>query len=191
MQPSRPLRLRAWRPATAAVLACALGACLSPPIDPTENVPVRACEERRVIDSPPAALVEKPSELPIDERAPHAATRLVISQLSRVERLANAPVLIDVRLDAFDATGAPAPLAGDLRIVVKSAAADPCYLAFDVPMASKRQVARRFDQTLRQYVIRLEPAWEREPVRGSDLELKATLLVQDGSVIEAEARLLW
>jgi hypothetical protein len=104
--------------------------------------------------------------------------------------MANAPTLIDVRLDAFDSSAKPASMAGDLRIVLKSTG-EPGFLAFDVPLATKRQVARRIDGTLEQFVLRLEPDWRVEPIRGSDLELTATLLTADGGVLESSARLRW
>jgi hypothetical protein len=167
-----------------------LTGCITPPVDPTTNVPIRATELSDEDASAPAALAPASPAVPSDERAPHTATRIVISQLSRVERMANAPTLIDVRLDAFDASGRPARVAGDLRIVLKTAGS-PQYLAFDVPLVTKRQVERRIDATLEQFVLRLEPAWSMEPARGSDLDLTATVLAADGSVLESTARLKW
>lgn len=176
--------------AVATVLTLSLSACITAPVDPTTNVPIRATERRGGDEQPPAALSTPSTGVPVDERAPHTAMRIVISPLSRVERMANAPTLIDVRLDAFDSSAKPASMAGDLRIVLKSTG-EPGFLAFDVPLATKRQVARRIDGTLEQFVLRLEPDWRVEPIRGSDLELTATLLTADGGVLESSARLRW
>ena len=189
---SRPLPRSAARAVlvSGVATATALGGCITPPVDPTANVPIRATRLSDDEASTPAALAPASPAVPADERAPHTAARVVISQLSRVERMANAPTLIDVRLDAFDAAGRPARMAGDLRIVLKTAGS-PQYLAFDVPLVTKRQVERRIDATLEQFVLRLEPAWSAEPPRGSDLELTATLLAADGSVLESAARLKW
>ena len=153
-------------------------------------MPIRATRLSDDEASTPAALAPASPAVPPDERALHTAARIVISQLSRVERMANAPTLIDVRLDAFDAAGRPARMAGDLRIVLRTAGS-PQYLAFDVPLVTKRQVERRIDATLEQFVLRLEPAWGTEPPRGSDLVLTATVLAADGSVLESTARLKW
>ena len=115
----------------------------------------------------------------------------MISPLSRVERTAGAPALVDVRIDAVDSLGEPVALAGDMRIVLKAAKADPCYLAFDIPLATKRQVERRFDVTLSQYVLRLQPEWDVDPTRGDDIVLTATLTTLDGKVLESTSHLVW
>ena len=165
--------------------------CVSVPVDPTANIPMRANESRSADETAPAAIGPVSSRVPADERAPHAATSMMISPLSRVERTAGSPALVDVRIDAVDSLGEPVALAGDMRIVLKAAKADPCYLAFDIPLATKRQVERRFDVTLSQYVLRLQPEWDVDPTRGDDIVLTATLTTLDGKVLESTSHLVW
>ena len=165
--------------------------CVSVPVDPTANIPMRASESRSADETAPAAIGPVSSRVPADERAPHAATSMMISPLSRVERTAGAPALVDVRIDAVDSLGEPVALAGDMRVVLKAAKADPCYLAFDIPLATKRQVERRFDVTLSQYVLRLQPEWDVDPTRGDDIVLTATLTTLDGKVLESTSHLAW
>lgn len=174
-----------------ALAPIALASCRSQPIDPTANVPVRPTESRDCGETPPDALAPASRSVPVDERAVNTATRIEISQLSRIERTANAPTLIDVRIDAFDDSGSPAMIAGEIRIVLRTSRAEPCYLAFDVPMATKREVERRVDATLNQFVLRLETEWKTEPARGEDIDLTATLTRLDGRVLESSARLAW
>jgi len=174
-----------------ALCAVAASGCRSQPVDPTANVPIMPTESRTADEKAPAAIAPRQSEPPADERAPHTATRMAISELTRVERMAGQPALIDVRIDAMDAAGRDALLGGDLRVILKAAKAEPCYLAFDVPLATKRQAERRVDATLGQWVLRLRPAWDREPARGDELELSATLTTVDGSVLEATGRIVW
>ena len=177
--------------AVAGVIGGGLAGCTTQPVDPTANVPIMPSETRTAAEKAPAAIAPRQAEPPLDERAPHTATRIAISELTRVERTAGQPTLIDVRIDAVDGTGADALLGGDLRIVLKAAKADPCYLAFDVPLGTKRQAERRVDATLGQGVLRLRPEWEREPARGDELELSATLTTVDGGVLEAAGRIVW
>lgn len=165
--------------------------CRAQPFDPTANRPIRpsearGCDEKGLDAIPPA------SAMPMGEdRAQHRATRIAISQLSRIERDAGMRAVVDVRLDTVDGAGEPAAIAGDLRIVLRTRQGDPCQLAFDVPMVGKSQVAQRFDATLEQYVLRLEPEWNDEPVRGTEIELVATLMTVDGRLLESAARFTW
>lgn len=126
-----------------------------------------------------------------EERAQHRATRIAISQLSRIERSTGMPAIVDVRLDTMDGAGNPASIGGDLRIVLRATESNPCQLAFDIPLMTRRQVAQRYDATLEQYVLRLEPEWETEPARGSAIELVATLMTVDGRLLESSARFTW
>ena len=176
---------------TALSVGALVASCVSVPIDPTANIPILASESADEGDPLPAALSPVASKVAADERAPHRAVAMVISKLSRIERVAGAPILIDVRLDAVDASGEPAPLAGDLRIVSTSSRCEPRHLAFDVALATKRQAEKRYDATLQQYVLRLQPEWDVEPLVGDELNLTATLTALDGSVLEATTRLTW
>jgi len=184
---------------TRAVLAGCLAAsavlcgCAGKMIDPTENTPIR-----------PSDLSELEEASGVPDRVPpilrwaipgssadHAAKDIRISQLSRVERLANAPTLIDIRLDATDKDGAFASIAGDLRITIRCPGADPEILAFDVTLKTEPEVKRRRDTVLEQYLLRLEPLWRREPARGSPLEITANLLSIEGKLIGSETSLVW
>ena len=177
---------------TFAVLLCtALAACKSAPVDPTANVPLRPVESARAGERPPAALAPALGNVPADERAPHTATRIMLSDLSQIERDGSAPAVIELRIDALDEKRAAAVLAGDLRVIVRCDAADPCYLAFDAMLATKRQVAQHTDPTLGQVVILLEPRWEKEPARGDPMTITATFTGLDGKVIESTLRLAW
>lgn len=180
-----------WTACLAVASAALLASCRSQPIDPTANRPVRPSEVRGCDEKGPDA-IPPASTMPVgEERAQHRATRIAISQLSRIERDAGMRAVVDVRLDTVDGAGEPAVIAGDLRIVLRTSQADPCQLAFDVPMISRNQVAQRFDATLDQYVLRLEPEWRTEPARGTELELVATLMTVDGRLLESTARFAW
>jgi len=174
-----------------ALAAAGLTACKAAPVDPTVNLPLRPVESARCGEKPPDALAPALGEVPPDERAPHNASAFEVSRLSRVDREDGMQAIIEVRIDSFDAKGAPAVFAGDLRVVLKAEHADPCYLAFDVALATKRQVQQRTDPTLGQVVVRLEPAWERAPGPGEAVHLTATLTGLDGKVMESTLRLAW
>lgn len=133
-------------------------------------------------------LVAPESREPLAE---HTATRLTISGLSRVERRSLRNPLIDLRLDAVDRANAPARLGGAMRVTVRAAGAEPDALVFDLPMRTAAEAERRYDPTLRQYVLRVEPVWKKEPPGGSTLEVTATLALADGGALEATTILNW
>ena len=176
---------------TACLVGLCLAGCKSAPVDPTANLPLRPVESARRGEQPPAALAPALGDVTPDERAPHTATRIELSRLSRIDREDGPLPIIELRIDAFDASGAAAVFAGDLRVVLKTEHADPCYLAFDAPLATKRQVQQRTDPTLGQVVVRLEPIWSQEPAPGAVLHLTATLTALDGKVTESTLRLIW
>jgi len=60
-----------------------------------------------------------------------------------------------------------------------------------VPLVVKTEVARRFDSVLSQYVMRLEPEWDKAPQLGEELRISATLTTPTGSVLESSARMRW
>lgn len=175
----------------AAVAAAGLSACKAAPVDPTANLPLRPVESARCGEQPPDALAPALGEVPADERAPHNASSIRASRLSRVDREAGMQPIIELRIDSFDAKGAAAVFAGDLRVILKTERTEPCYLAFDVALATKRQVQQRTDPTLGQMVVRLEPAWNRAPGPGETVDLTATLTGLDGKVMESTLRLIW
>ena len=175
----------------AAIAAVGLHACKSAPVDPTANLPLRPVESARCGEKPPDALAPALGEVPADERAPHNASSIEVSRLSRVDREDGMQAIIELRIDSFDAKGAAAVFAGDLRVILKTERAEPCYLAFDVALATKRQVQQRTDPTLGQVVVRLEPFWDRAPGPGDAVDLTATLTGLDGKVMESTLRLTW
>jgi len=183
--------IRALALPTACLAGLWLVGCKSAPVDPTANLPLRPVESARRGEKPPAALAPALGDVPPDERAPHTATRIELSRLSRIDREDGPLPIIELRIDAFDASGAAAVFAGDLRVVLKTEHADPHYLAFDAPLATKRQVQQRTDPTLGQVVVRLEPIWSQEPAPGAVLHLTATLTGLDGKVTESTLRLIW
>jgi len=188
--PTKPARATLAGALAASLL---LSACSGQLIDPTANTPIRPSdlsdleEASGVPDAVPPILRWS---LP-GATAAHAARDIRISQLSRVERLANAPTLIDIRLDATDKDGAFASIAGDLRITIRCAGAEPATLAFDATLKTEPEVKRRRDDVLGQYVLRLEPIWTREPARGTPLEISANLLTTEGKLIESRTSLVW
>lgn len=182
---------RATIPLLAGLLAVHAAGCKSAPVDPTANLPLRPVESARCGQKPPDALAPALGAVAPDERAPHTATHIVLSELSRIARDGAAPAVIELRIDALDAQNAAATLAGDLRVILRCDAADPCYLAFDAMLATKRQVTQHTDPTLGQVVILLEPVWAKEPARGQVMALNATFTGLDGKVVESTLKLTW
>lgn len=167
--------------------------CSGALVDPTKNAPIRPSELSDAEESagaPDAVPPSMPEILP-GALSPHAATAIRISELSRVERLENAPTLIDVRLDATDDRDEPASIAGDLRILIHCDGADPATLAFDVRLRTQPEVRRRRDEVLEQYVLRLEPVWTRDPARGSAIRVSANLLTTEGRLLRGELGIVW
>ena len=127
-----------------------------------------------------------------DTFAAHTATSIEVSRLSRVNRTsARGRPSIDLRLDAFDAEGAPARLAGDLRVVVVAPGSEPETLVFEFPLRTVVDAARRYDATLEQYLVRVEPEWETPPAIGSSLDLSVRLMPPAGAPLEAVGRIEW
>jgi hypothetical protein len=169
--------------AVAAVLATVPAACRTPPADPSTVAPARPVEPGSGRPSPSAGA-------PSAQRAVNRATRLVLTPLSHVATSGGSPVL-NLRIDAFDAAGAPARMAGILRVGLASPGADPERCVFDVPLETRAQESKHFDEVLGQYVIRVAPAWMRIPSRDAPLEVTATLLVADGTTVAATGRVAW
>lgn len=129
--------------------------------------------------------------VPTEPPAEHTASAIAISDLSRVERDLRRRPLIEVRIDARDASGAPARLGGAMRLVVQAPGAVPESQTFDLPIVSQKQADERYDAILRQYVMRIEPAWTTEPARGSAVELRASLTLASGTTLEAVGDIEW
>jgi hypothetical protein len=129
--------------------------------------------------------------LPSEPPAGHTASTIAVSDLSRVERDLRRQALIEVRVDARDASGAPARLGGAMRIVVQAPGAVPESQAFDLTLRTQKQSDERYDPILLQYVMRIEPVWSTEPARGSTIEVRASLALASGSTLEAVGNIEW
>lgn len=123
--------------------------------------------------------------------AEHTASSIDISDLSRVERDLRRVPLIELRLDAVDAAGAPARIGGAVRVVVDAPGAVPASQTFDLSLRSQAEADERYDPILRQYVLRVEPIWTTEPARGSALDLRVTLTLASGATSEATGSIEW
>lgn len=132
-----------------------------------------------------------PEPMPAGPVAAHTASAIDVSDLSRVERDLRRRPLIELRIDAVDAAGAPARLGGSMRVVVAAAGAEPPSQTFDLSLRSQAEADKRYDAILRQYVLRVEPSWKSEPARGSTVEVRATLTLASGSSLEASGSIEW
>jgi hypothetical protein len=173
--------------ALATVAFVAIG-CRGAPADPSVATPAQPLPESVDAVSPrPERRPQPPRSEPL---AANGAARIVLTPLSHVASTGGSPVL-NLRIDAFGATGAPARMAGILRVVLSSPGADPERCAFDVPIETRSQEAAHFDEVLGQYVVRVAPAWMRIPGRGAPLEVALTLTVPDGPPLESSGRIAW
>ena len=170
-------------------LACVIS-CVSRPVDPTDNSPLRPTETMEANEKP-AAIAATSSARMLGEPAHNDAVKLEISTLSNVSRGQDGRVLVDIRFDTLDGKGNFAAIAGELRIVITASTGEPAHQIFDVPLVVKTEVARRFDSVLSQYVMRLEPEWDKAPQLGEELRISATLTTPTGSVLESSARMRW
>jgi len=180
------------RVARALVAALLLAGCSGALLDPTSNAPIQPSEltsEEIDLGGPDAVPPNRSGILP-GPVAAHTASEIRISKLSRVERFSSPPI-VDIRLDAVGPDGAFATIAGDLRILLRCAGAEPTTLAFDVTLKTGPEVKRRRDEILEQFVLRLAPAWEREPARGEKFEVSANLLTVDGTLLRTRLDLVW
>lgn len=166
-----------------------LGGCSTRRTDAASAKPTKPSPEVDGVPTPvpppvqPAAPTEPPAE--------HTASVIDISDLSRVERDLRRRPLIEVRIDARDASGAPARLGGAMRLVVQAPGAVPESQTFDLPLVSQKQADERYDAILRQYVLRIEPAWTTEPARGSAIEVRASLTLASGATLDAVGNIEW
>jgi len=170
-------------------LALAAGApagCRQAETDPAEAAPVRptATENDGARRGSMDSIFDSP--------ASHGATRLAVSALSRINRASGrARPSIDLRLDATDDRGAPARIGGDLRVKVIAPGSAPERLVFGFSMRTKAEADRRYDPTLEQYVLRLEPDWQTLPAAGSTLDLEIELTTAAGQVLRASGSIEW
>ena len=169
----------------AGLLTTGLGGCSSRRTDAASAKPTKPSPEAGAVVAP--AQQTPPTEPP----AEHTASAIAVSDLSRVERDLRRRPLIEVRIDARDASGAVARLGGAMRVVVQAPGAVPESQTFDLPLLSQRQADERYDTILRQYVMRIEPTWTTEPARGSTIEVRVALTLASGSTLEAAGTIEW
>ncbi len=187
----RPLHGAVAGAAVAPIVAAALlFGCRQRETDPSEATPARptsnAGSDRIGSTASGAGIVFG------EPLAAHTARTIEISTLSRVNRTASRErPSIDLRLDAIDAAGAPARLAGNLRVVVVAPGSDPETLVFEFPLRTVADANRRYDATLEQYLVRVEPSWRTPPAAGSALEIAVRLMPPSGAPLEAVGRIDW
>lgn len=180
----------------AALLAAAAGlsACVSRDPDPSMRAPVAPSETAMSNEAPPEPIAPQPPAPPKPPAVPmaeHRAARIVVSPLSQVNRADAARPTIDLRIDSLDNIGAPARSAGEMRILVEAAGAEPAVCAFDIAMATKADEAKHFDAVLDQYVVRLEPRWTTAPARGADIVVTVSLTARTGETVSAKRTMRW
>lgn len=185
------------RPSLLPILAAAavgLTACVSRNPDPAMRAPVAPTETAMSNEAPPEPVAPTPPAPPKPAAVPmadHRAARIVVSDLSQVNRADAARPTIDLRIDSLDNIGASARSAGDMRILVEAAGAEPAVCAFDIAMATKADEAKHFDAVLDQYVVRLEPRWTTAPARGADIVVIVTLTARTGETMSSRRTLRW
>jgi hypothetical protein len=188
---TRPPRSAIAGAAAASIIAVALSfGCRQREADPSEATPVlptsNAGSDRAGSTASVAGIVFG------EPLAAHTARAIEVSTLSRVNRTsARERPSIDLRLDATDGAGAPARLAGNLRVVVVAPGSDPETLVFEFPLRTLADANRRYDATLEQYLVRVEPSWGTPPAVGSALEISVRLMPPSGEPLEAVGRIDW
>lgn len=184
--PSVALRL-------AALVACVVvPSCTTASNDPAMQAPTKPTETTSSGEAPPPTVpAVTPPAAPASPLAQHGASRFVLTQLTQVQRDASGAPTVDLRFDALDASGASTRMAGELRIVLRATGAEPEYLAFDVRMATEAEQVRHFDETLRVYVVRLEPIFTKPPAAGSMIEVSSTLHANGGGMLESTGSFAW
>ena len=182
------------RPSAAKQLAAlaalvVLPACTPASNDPAMQTPTKPTETILSGEAPPPTVpAVAPPSSPL---AAHGATRFVLTELTQVERSSSRAATIDLRYDALDASGNSTRMAGELRIVLRAAGAEPEYLVFDVRIATEGEQLKHFDETLRVYVVRLEPVFTKPPVPGASIGVGSTLRANDGGILESDGAFAW
>jgi len=154
---------------------------MQPPTKPTETILSGEAP-------PPTLPAIAPPASPL---AAHEAMQFVLTRLTQVERSSSRAATIALRYDALDASGNSTRMAGELRIVLRAAGAEPEYLVFDVRIATQSEQVRHFDETLRVYVVRLEPVFTKPPAPGTAIAVASTLRANDGGVLESTGSFAW
>jgi hypothetical protein len=173
----------------AAVTLAVLPSCTTASNDPAMQPPTKPTETIASGEAPPPTVpAVAPPASPL---APHEATRFVLTELTQVERSSSRAATIDLRYDALDAGGNSTRMAGELRVVLRAAGAEPEYLVFDVRIATEGEQLKHFDETLRVYVVRLEPVFTKPPAPGASIAVASTLRANDGGVLESDGAFAW
>jgi hypothetical protein len=180
------LRLPSLPPLAAAALGftlmCAsLAGCRQAQTDAATAKPARPAE----------TVVQPPAPQPIANPAPNTAVALRVSRLSRIVRQPGVGAVIDLRLDAVDASGRPASVGGEIRVVLEAPGAVPEAHAYDFMLRSVEEAEMHLDATLRQYVLRIDPSWATPPASGSTLTVRVTLTDASGATTTAVGSLRW
>ncbi|MCE2885155.1 MAG: hypothetical protein LW806_09690 [Planctomycetaceae bacterium] len=184
--PARPLAAKHLAALAALVV---LPACTPASNDPAMQPPTKPTETILSGEAPPPTVpAVAPPASPL---AAHEATQFVLTELTQVERSSSRAATIDLRYDALDASGNSTRMAGELRIVLRAAGAEPEYLVFDVRIATEGEQLKHFDETLRVYVVRLEPVFTKPPAPGASIGVASTLRANDGGILESEGAFAW
>lgn len=165
--------------------------CMQRSVNPSGQQPVQASETAAPGEAPPSAVAPL-SSVPITGRPLRlTATKLVLTPLSQTSVISGSPKCVDVRVDALDASGNPARLAGELRIVLRCADCDPEYSAFDVRLMDLADETKVYDDTLNLYVFRVLPRFTHGPESGATMEITLALNAPDGTVLETRGTVRW
>ena len=140
---------------------------------------------------PADTVVQPPAPQPIANPAPNTAVAISVSRLSRVVRQPGVVPVIDLRLDAVDASGRPASVGGEIRVVLEAPGAVPEAHAYDFMLRSVEEAEMHLDGTLQQYVLRIDPSWATAPAPGSTLTVRVTLTGAAGATTTAVGSLRW
>lgn len=168
------------------VAATAMTACRQTQTDAAAATPTRPTQDAAVLEPSPA-----PAAAQTAVAAPNTAVRISLSRLSRIARPAGAAPVIDLRIDGFEASGAPAQLGGHIRVELEAPGAFPARQTYDFPLATLEQAARHFDATLSQYILRIDPNWSISPPTGANLALSVTLTDPSGATFTTSGSLKW
>jgi hypothetical protein len=172
------------------------GGCAPRTTDPVDQTPMQASETTGPGQVPPS-VVAPLSMVPLTGRPLRlTATKLVCTPLSQTTSTQAAvgggsPKCVDVRIEALDAAGNAARLAGELRILLRCADCDPEYSAFDVRLLDLADEKKVYDETLDLYVFRVLPRFTHAPEPGTVIEITLALNAPDGTVLETRGSVRW
>jgi hypothetical protein len=140
---------------------------------------------------PADTVAQSPAPQPIANPAPSTAVAISVSRLSRIVRQPGVGPVIDLRLDAVDASGRPASVGGEIRVVLEAPGAVPEAHAFQFMLRSVEEAEKHLDATLQQYVLRIDPSWATAPAAGSTLTVRVTLTGASGVTTTTVGSLRW